>query len=98
MCPHGWAVGRCFVCLQEDAELSLEKVPGFLCDRETQLVDYIRVNRINTFTNLDHSIGMSCEMAFTVGLVPGTPVQLSRSLVNLCETENFQKGRKAQEF
>lgn len=94
VCPHGWAVGWCFVCLQEDAELPLEKAPGFLCDRETQLLDYIRVNRMNTFTNLDHSIGMSYEMAFTVVVVFGTPVRLCKSLVNLCETENFQKERQ----
>lgn len=87
------------LCLsQEDAEASLEKVPGFLCDRETQLVDYIRLNRRDTFTSLDHSVGTSCEMAFTVVLVPGTPVQLCRSLGNLCETENFQKERQAQEI
>lgn len=91
-----WMGSGCFVCLQEDAELSLEKVPGFLCDRETQLVDYI--HRMETFTSLDHRVGMSCERAFTVVLVPDPPVRLCRSLGNLCETENFQKERQAQEF
>lgn len=76
-CPHGWAAGWCFVCLQEEAELLLEKqAPAFLCDRETRFVDYVRVNRINAFTNLDCSIGMSHETALTVVAVPGIPVQL----------------------
>lgn len=79
--------------LQEEAELSPERqAPGFLCDRETRLVNYTRVNRINAPTNLHCSTGTSSEMAFTV---PGIPVRLCWSLVNLCETENLQKVKTA---
>ena len=75
--PTWLGSGMVLVCLQEEAEFSLERhAPGFLCDRETRLVDYIRANRINAFTNLDCSIGMSCETALTVVAVPGIPVQL----------------------
>lgn len=83
-CPHGWAAGLCFACLQEESEHSLKRqAPGFLCDRETWLVDYIRVNRISAFINLDCSTGMSCETAYSGSsawhscstlLVPGEPV------------------------
>lgn len=72
-----WLGSGMVLCLQEEAELLLEKqAPAFLCDRETRFVDYIRVNRINAFTNLDCSIGMSHETALTVVAVPGIPVPL----------------------